>query len=119
MTFYGIADVVNVHNNYEGGMWNVLSDEKGKSTIIWDNLTKETDMDYRALVITDDQKEIDKFVRGKMEVWAADANLYQSTLTQLHMLRADYKVRNKDYDDKLWSKLIADYYKAMQRHHGA
>jgi hypothetical protein len=119
MVFYGIADTFNIHNNYEGGQWNVLADDEGHSQVMWGRLTKDTDLQYNKTLITDDQKEIDRFVRAHMDKWAEDSNLYQSTLTQLQMLRTDFSVRNKDtYDDRLWADLISDYYKAMAKHHG-
>lgn len=119
MTYYGVADVFNIHNNYEGVQWNVLSSEEARSTAMWGKLTDATDLQYQKTLITNDQHEIDKFVRAHMAKWAADPNLYNSTLTQLQMLRADYKMQNKDYDNPMWTKMIDDYYKLIIKNHGA
>lgn len=86
---------------------------------MWGRLTKDTDLEYTKTLISDKQSDIIQFVRDNTDRWASDPNLYQSTLTQLQMLRTDFKLRNeKDYDDAAWAGMIKDYYKAMSKHHG-
>lgn len=117
--FYGIADTINIHNNYQGGQWNVLTEQEGNSTVMWGNLTKDTDLRYQKTLISDDQAEILNFIRGHIEVWASDPNQYQNTLGQIQMLRSDFSIRNRaDYNDKAWNAVIQEYYRAMSRHHG-
>lgn len=119
MVYYGIGAVFNIHNNYEGTQWNVLSDDEARSTLMWGRLTKDTDLEYTKTLISDNQADIIAFIRNNTDRWASDANLYQSTLTQLQMLRTDFKLRNeKEYNDADWRQVISDYYKAMNKHHG-